>query len=81
MAWTKPNKAEAAPHVTSLSQRFNTISLWLADLVVESYGRAAHTAVVEKIVEVLKVSNFLLSRSLSLSLPLMAVTPRRSCSS
>jgi hypothetical protein len=36
--------------------RFNTLSLWIADLIVESYGRPNQTATVEKVVEVLKVS-------------------------
>lgn len=53
-AWQKPNKNELAPNITALAQRFNTISLWLAESVIDSYGRNAHTAVVEKIIEVLK---------------------------
>lgn len=35
--------------------RFNTVSLWLAELMVDSYGRGLHTGVVEKAIEVLKV--------------------------
>lgn len=57
MAWQKPNKTELAPNICALTQRFNVMSSWLADMIVETYGRAAHSAVLEKAVEVLKVND------------------------
>lgn len=41
----------------TLRNRFNTLSLWIADLVVESYVRSSHTAIIEKAIEVLKVKS------------------------
>ena len=42
--------------------RFNTISLWLADMLVVSYRSSAHTTVVEKVIDVVrelfKINNF-----------------------
>jgi hypothetical protein len=42
--------------------RFNTISLWLADMLVVSYGSSTHTSVVEKVIDVVKelfkINNF-----------------------